>query len=172
MSLFAIILPALLFLLCVFIHAALWRVRFPANRTAALFIIFVLLPFIAGALYALLASRGILWPPGLEKGEWLAAGLLQLAFASAYILTYPAFEALSPSLVIVLLAGDSGGVAVKDLSGFFSGEALFAPRIKDLLDSRLARERGGVLFITAKGRLLAVFFVFMRSFLGLPKGGG
>src|SRR3990170_3300105 len=169
MSIFAIILPALLFLLCIFIHAALWRVRFPANRTAALFIIFILLPFIAGALYALLASRGILWPPGLEKGEWLAAGLLQLAFASAYILTYPAFEALSPSLVIVILAFDRGGIAVKDLSGFFSDKALIKPRIKDLLDSKLASERDGALSITAKGRLLAGFFAFMRSFLGLPK---
>lgn len=172
MSLFAIILPSLLFVFCLFIHALIWRLRFPANRALALFIIFVLLPLVAGAACALLASSAVVRLPGLETEEWLAAGLLQLAFAWAYIMTYPAFEALSPSLVIVLLAGDRGGIYVKDLSGFFSDEALFAPRIKDLLDSKLARERDGVLSITAKGRLLAGFFVFMRSFLGLPKGGG
>lgn len=172
MSLFAIILPSLIFVFCIFIHALIWRLRFPANRGAALFIIFVLLPLISGATCALLASSEVVRLPGLAMEEWLAAGLLQLAFASAYIMTYPAFEALSPSLVIVLLAFDRGGVAVKDLSGFFSDEALIKPRIKDLLDSKLARERDGLLSITAKGRLLAGFFVVMRSFLGLPKGGG
>lgn len=172
MSLFAIILPSLLFVFCLFIHALVWRVRFPANRALALLLIFVLLPLVAGCAYALLSFSELLRLPGLEMEEWLAAGLLQLVFAWAYIMTYPAFEALSPSLVIVLLAGDSGGLAVKDLSRFFSDEALFAPRIKDLLDSKLARERDGVLSITAKGRLLAWFFVFMRFFLGLPKGGG
>ena len=172
MSLFAVILPSLLFVFCLFIHALIWRLRFPANRALALFIIFVLLPLVAGAACALLASSAVVRLPGLETEEWLAAGLLQLAFASAYILTYPAFEALSPSLVIVLLAFDRGGIAVKDLSGFFSDKALIKPRIKDLLDSKLASERDGALSITAKGRLLAGFFAFMRSFLGLPKGGG
>lgn len=172
MSLFVIILPTLMFVFCLFMHALIWRLRFPANRALALFIIFVVLPFSAGSACALSASSGVTLLPGLSMEQWLAAGLLQLAFAWAYIMTYPAFEALSPSLVIVLLARDSGGIAVKDLSRFFSDEALFKPRIKDLLDSKLARERGGVLSITAKGKLLAAFFVFMRSFLGLPKGGG
>jgi hypothetical protein len=171
MGIVAIALPALIFLLCLFIHAALWRLRFPADRAAALFCIFVFLPFVLFGLYALLSSSGFLMP-SLEIEEWLAAGLLQLAFASAYIMTYPAFEALSPSLVIVLLAFENGGIAVKDLSGIFSDEALIKPRIKDLLESKLAREDGGVLSVTEKGRLLAAFFVFMRSFLGLPKGGG
>lgn len=172
MSIVAIVLPALIFLLCLLIHAALWRFRFPANRAAALLCVFAALPAASASVYALLVAEGILPSPGLEPQEFFAAGLLQLAFASAYIMTYPAFEALSPSLVIVLLAFDRGGIAVKDLSGVFSDEALFAPRIKDLLDSKLAREHGGVLSITTKGRLLAAFFVFMRSFLGLPKGGG
>lgn len=172
MSILVILIPLLLFVACLFIHALVWRLKLPANRAAALLFIFVLLPAVAGAAYALFASMGFVRLPWLEVDEFLAAGLLQLAFASAYIMTYPAFEALSPSLVIVLLAGDSNGIAVKDLSKFFSDEALFTPRIKDLLDSRLAREQGGVLSITSKGRLLAGFFVFMRSVLGLPKGGG
>lgn len=172
MSIAAIALPALIFLLCLFIHAALWRFRFPANRAAALFCVFAALPAASAAVYALLAAEGVLPLPGLEPEEFFAAGLLQLAFASAYIMTYPAFEALSPSLVIVLLAFDRGGIAVKELACFFSDETLMKPRIKDLLDSGLAREQDGALSITAKGRLLAAFFVFMRSFLGLPKGGG
>lgn len=172
MSLFTIALPALTFILCLFIHAALWRLRFPPNRAVCLSAIFVLFPAAAAGAGALLASKGLFWLPSLEKGEWLAAALLQLAFASAYILSYPAFEALSPSLVIVLLAGDSGGVAIKDLPGFFNDATLIEPRVKDLLDSGLATERDGVLSITSKGRLLACSFALMRSFLGLPKGGG
>jgi hypothetical protein len=172
MSLFAIALPALTFILCLFIHAALWRLRFPPNRAVCLLAIFVLFPAAAAGAWALLASKGLFWLPSLEKGEWLAAALLQLAFASAYILSYPAFEALSPSLVIVLLAGGSGGVAMKDLPRFFDDGTLFEPRVRDLLASRLATDRDGVLSITPKGRLLARTFALMRFFLGLPKGGG
>ena len=172
MNLLAIVLPTLTFILCLFIHAALWRLKFPAKRASALFFIFVILPLAAGAACALLIASGFLASPGLEPAEWFAAALLQAAFASAYILTYPAFEALSPSLVIVLLIGDSGGVSRKELAGRFSDETLFAPRIKDLLDSGLAKQSDGVLSITAGGRLLAGFFAFMRSFLGLPRGGG
>lgn len=169
MSLAVIALPALIFLLCLFIHAALWRLKLPKSRPAALFFIFVIFPFLAGTLWA---ATGFLPDPGFSMGEWLAASLLQLAFASAYILTYPAFEALSPSLVIVLLAGERGGIDRIELSGFFSDEALFEPRLKDLLDSGLARSENGILTATFKGRLLAGFFIFMRAFLGLPKGGG
>lgn len=172
MSFNVIAIPALAFLLCLVIHAAVWRIRYPKNRPAALFLIFMALPLTTGAAWGLLSSEDILPGPGFGIEEWLAAALLELAFASAYILTYPAFEALSPSLAIVLLVGSSGGMKKRELEGFFSDEVLLEPRVKDLLDSNLAGMRQGSLFITAKGRLLAGFFVFMRAFLGLRKGGG
>lgn len=172
MSPAVIVLPALLFILCLFIHASLWRIQMPGNRPAALIAIFLILPLLSGAAYQAASSASVLPCAPLTEGELVAAALLQLAFGSAYILTYPAFEALSPSLVIVLLAGARGEITRGELSGRFSDEALFEPRVKDLLDSGLAAEKGGVLAATAKGRVLAFFFIFMRAFLGLPKGGG
>ncbi len=167
MSPLPILLSGLTFILCLFIHAALWRLRPPARRPLALLCVFVLLaPFIWG----LLLSLPLFHVPG--KGELLAAGLLQLSFASAYILSYPAFEALSPSLVIVLLAGDRGGVALEELPGFFSDDCLLGPRIRELVEAGMVLERDGSLSITRKGKLLAACFVLMRSLLGLPKGGG
>lgn len=171
MSPAVIVLPALLFILCLFIHAALWRIRIPKSRPLALFVIFVILPLAAsGAWQRLCAAASPLW--SLTNSELLAAFLLQAAFASAYILTYPAFEALSPSLVIVLLAGSKGGISKGELAGYFSDEALFEPRMRDLVESGLARKKDGVLAATFKGKLLAHFFILMRAFLGLPKGGG
>lgn len=132
-----------------------------------LFCVFVLLaPFIWG----LLLSLDFLPAPG--KGELLAAGLLQLSFASAYILSYPAFEALSPTLAIVLMAGDRGEVALEELPELFGDDCLLEPRISELVEAGLVAGRGGVLSITPKGRLVAACFVLIRSFLGLPKGGG
>lgn len=171
MSCKVIAIPALAFFFCLLVHAVLWRVKYPKNRPVALISIFVLLPFAAGAAWALLSSYGILPGPGFGTEEWLAAALLQLAFASAYIMTYPAFEALSPSLAIVLLVGSSNGMKKEELR-FFSDRELLEPRIKDLLDSGLVEAHGNALAITAKGRLLAGFFVFMRAFLGLGKGRG
>lgn len=172
MSVFTIVIPALVFVLCLLIHAALWRARFPKNRPAALFVIFVMLPLLAAGACAFFLMAGFLPDTVLSGGELFAAAMLQLAFAFAYILTYPAFEALSPSLVIILLVGSRGSISKDELSGLFSDEAIFEPRIKDLLDSGLARSAGGVLRVTGKGRVLAVFFTLMRSFIGLSKGGG
>lgn len=167
MSPLPIILSGLTFIMCLFIHAALWRLRPPARRPLALLCVFVLAPpFIWGLLFALQLFN----VPG--KGELLAAGLLQLSFASAYILSYPAFEALSPSLVLVLLAGDRGEVALEELPDFFGDDCLLSPRIRELVEAGMVLESGGALSITRKGRLLAACFVLMRSILGLPKGGG
>lgn len=167
MSLLSVYLPGLTFILCLFIHAALWRLKPSARRPLALICVFVLpTPFI----WLFLLALPVFPVPG--GGELLAAGLLQLSLASAYILSYPAFEALSPSLVMVLLAGDRGHLGLDELPQFFRDDCLLKPRIRELVETGMVIESDGVLSITRKGRLLAACFVFMRSLLGLPKGGG
>lgn len=174
MSAYVFISGFLLFLACLSIHIILWHIRYPRNRAGALFFIFFFLPVLAAALFFILVKHGNLtYTQSFKPVEWLAVFLLHFALSSAYIMTYPAVEALSPSLVLVLLIGESsGGLTHKDLSGVFADDILLNPRITDLHDMNLIRESGGGLYLTFKGRLLIHFFVLYRSFIGLPAGRG
>ncbi len=174
MSAYVFLSGLLLFLACLCVHIILWHMRYPRNRAGALFIIFFFIPVLAAALSFILVKQGILtYSLSFKSAEWLAAFLLHFALSSAYIMTYPAVEAVSPSLVLVLLIGESGGgLTHKDLAGVFADDILLNPRINDLRDMNLIGESGGGLCLTLKGRLLIHFFVLYRSFIGLPVGRG
>lgn len=164
----------LLFLACLCIHILVWHIKYPQNRAWALTLLFFILPAIAAVLYAALTFFGLLphiLPFTLSGAA--AVFLLHYSLSSAYIMTYPALEAISPSLVLVLLIGRSReGFSKKDLSGFFDNAIILSPRIADLHEMNLISEREGSLYLNRKGRLLIYFFVIYRSFLGLPAGRG
>lgn len=109
-----------------------------------------------------------------SAGEWSAITLLYLALAQAYILSYPAVQASSPSLVILLKVGKSmpAGLTFDDLLCRFDNESVLAPRIQDLLESNLVKKSNGALTLTLNGVILARSFSFFRRLLGLPLGKG
>ncbi|HBG46462.1 MAG TPA: hypothetical protein DDW94_05665 [Deltaproteobacteria bacterium] len=155
-----------LFSLSTAIHLALWRLRLPRNRPLALVTVFIFLPI---ALVAMAA--GVQSAPPAE--HLLAALLLDLALAASYVLTYPAVEALSPSLLIVLKIGSSAdGLPEKDLAEGFGDELLLYPRVRDLIDSGMLKESGGGLTLSPSAKLMIRFFTAYRRFIGLPHGEG
>lgn len=163
------IISGLLFALSISVHVLVWRLNPACRKTASLFAIFILTPMAAhGALYAFGPAAG----PGGAPSVILASYLLNLAVSSAYVLTYPALEALSPSLVIVLLLGGSGVLRRGDLIRVFHEGVLLGPRIEDLKKDGLVSESDGVLALTGKGMALSRFFAFFRAFLGLDRGRG
>jgi len=174
MDLSILLYGVILFIACLTAHVLLWRVTLPRHRELALFSVFLILPLIAFSVYLILVSIG-----GLEGGyvpETLRAGailLLPYALSSAYILSYPAAEAISPTLVIALYLGKAGTwVERRELEALFPEESILDPRINDLLESRLAALHGSTLRITSRGRVLVFFFrVFMR-FIGMRPGRG
>ena len=169
----ALIIPAAAFIFCMAVHVLLWRKCPPKNRGVALVWVLIFLPAAATALFVLSTRLGF-FPDvtGLTGWEWAAALLLLWAFAGAYIATYPAFEAISPSLAMALAISRSNGMTREELLSGFADDDLFEPRVNDLVHSGLARRDRDRLYLTARGRLVAKCFVLLRAFLALEEGRG
>jgi len=164
----------LIFMGCLFVHAALWRVRLPRLRALTLFFIFFIVPLLVWAFYSFFVFTSVL-PPGYAPGFFEGAAILLLHFAlsAAYILSYPAVEAISPTLAIVLFLGDSEDAPRhENLERLFPNESILTPRIMDLIEANLVMRNDETLSLTLKGRVLVNFFILFRSFIGLKEGRG
>ena len=91
----------------------------------------------------------------------------------AYMITYTALEADSPSLVMVMTIGSAGpeGLDKKKFDRLMSDDTLIVPRIEDLVLDKMVYMDGDKYRLTPKGVLMARIFVFYRKLLGAPKGG-
>ncbi|MBI5970585.1 MAG: hypothetical protein HY884_05475 [Deltaproteobacteria bacterium] len=168
-----------MFLLCLCIHVAVWRNRYPKNRPAALLFIFIVLPVIAASMLAALSRFAVFMPFdvgtwGIPLIEFTGAYLLHFSLSAAYIMSYPAVEAVSPSLMLALIIGGSNerGVSIEELISTFDGKFLLEPRIKDLKDAGMVSESKGLLSLTRRGKSFVTPFIVLRRALGLPIGGG
>ncbi|MBF0441916.1 MAG: hypothetical protein HQK54_08440 [Oligoflexales bacterium] len=98
-----------------------------------------------------------------------------LAFSFAYIQTYPAVQAYSPSLRIISLIGSSKNGLSKDeiVKGAFNLGSDCMERFEDLLtENFIMINEGNKLILSKKGALLAAVFFRYRRFLGLSTGEG
>ncbi len=156
-------------------HWIRWRLAPPAD-SARVLVISLLAGIFGGLLLILLLG----WAEPrvadlLPEGALGVAHavLLSLAVAAAYVMTYPAIEVESPTLVIVQAISRRGpeGLARAELFEQLNDSVLVEPRIQDLLDERLAVRDGDRIRPTDRGRLLARVFIGWRTLLGAPKGG-
>ena len=157
------------------LHLIRWRLAPPGATTRALVATFVFGTL--GGLALVLLLAGIV--PGLtallppDPIAVLQALLLALALAAAYVMTYPAIEVESPTLVMIQAIARRGeeGLARTTLFAQLTDEVLVAPRVRDLLSDGLAVERGGRLYLSESGRKLVKLFVLWRRVLGAREGG-
>lgn len=158
-----------LFLFCLSLHVALWRLKRPSSTHRALFLIFFLIPFVLAALSFIIYSLPV---DGLRV--WAGALLLHLSLGAAYIMSYPAVEALSPSLAITLMlkGAGRGGLGREDLLAAFDNEVVLGPRLADLERAGLITSADGSISITRRGRALVMPFIALRRILGLGEGAG
>jgi len=163
-----------IFLVCLLIHVTIWRIRFPKRPAFMLFFVFFFLPLFAWLLYSFFVLIRVMpagYGPSLVYGA--AILLLHFSLSSAYILSYPAVEAISPTLAIALFMGKTGHEArFEELVRLFPDESILTPRIEDLVESRLIRLDNGTLSLTLGGRILVYCFIGFRSFIGLKRGKG
>lgn len=165
------------FLLGLLIQLAWWRAKLPARQTLALL-------FIQGTGTALAALRfnscscsgsltllGVTAPRG--GAETAHFTLYMTALTLAWMITWSAVEADSPSLVIMRRVRGAGqaGIPHETLSRELDGTVLFAPRLKDLLTDRMAVLQNGRYRLTAKGVRMARFIMFWRKLMNMGKGG-
>ena len=151
----------LTFCLAMLIHLAAWRLCLPKKNRAFVLANVFFWTLVLGAMIL----RGI---PG-----YLDYIVLYCCLAAAYIVSYPAIEADSPSLVIVRGIAGAGrsGLDKSEIYKAMSDEILVVARIEDLLADDLIRMDSGKYLLTAKGRFLAGIFVRFRRLLNVPKGG-
>ena len=157
------------------VHLALWKIRLPRRQVKTILII--LFGGLAASLAALAAApAGSLLlgvPRPLGVSEFVQVALFVTALTLAYMITYTAIEADSPSLVMILKikAGGARGVRKEEFDDFLSDELLIKPRVDDLVTDKMAELSGGRYHLTSKGRLMARIFNLSKSVLRLGTGG-
>ncbi|MEW6618875.1 MAG: hypothetical protein AB1422_05950 [bacterium] len=99
---------------------------------------------------------------------------MYISLAFAYIVTYPAIEADSPSLVMIMSIAETEPKGLD--KGLFeqkmNDEILVIPRIKDLINSGLAYKDKTRYRLTPKGILISKIFIKYRRLLRRDKKGG
>ncbi|MBN1542374.1 hypothetical protein JW992_09535 [candidate division KSB1 bacterium] len=167
-----LLVPVALFIAIGFVHLTLWRWRKPQQEIQALFALFVLVPVLLGFALGLATDcgRGALTPI-----DCALALLLYSALAAAYVQTYPALQACSPSLYIAYWLGSQNTpVRETEIVGHFVEQGILQHRLEDLRREGFIRidESTGAVALSTKGRFLARLFVVYRRLIGLEEGKG
>ena len=151
-----------LFGVAVLFHTALWRIKKPANTIKALV-----------AIFCLVLAVGMMIIRQHEFINYIYIAVLFFSLFSVYLLTYPAIEADSPSLVITLqiARAKNSGITAAQIKELLKDNLLVEPRLKDLVDAKMVELNGSVYKINRKGVLFIQPFIAYRKFLKLGKGG-
>lgn len=98
------------------------------------------------------------------------AGVFLLGISAAYVMTFPAIQAESPTLRLMRLLRENGGeMAESDLIRLLGEESILNDRMRDLVSDGLTGEKGQ---LGLAGLQLAKFFRFYRRLAGLKEGNG
>ena len=157
------------------VHLIWWRIQRPRGSGRAVLMLFSVGPLLAGLLLffsSFVAPSMVHWLPG-SWSAWLYALVLSLAFGASYVMTYPAVEVKSPTLLIIEEVRDTkcNGLSLAELNHRLDADVLLRPRVNDLVNEGLIELSQERYCITARGRTLARLFGRWRALLGAGKGG-
>lgn len=164
-----------LFCLSFLVQLIVWKIRIPKRQTKVLLGI-----FFGTLLTGLLALTAVPhFIPGLAVYapkhflEYLHISISFVSLTLAYMITYSAIEADSPSLVMIRAVARAGaeGLDKREFEKTMNNELLIVPRVRDLVTDKMAYMEGGKYRLTPKGVMFARLFVFYRNLLNAPKGG-
>lgn len=112
--------------------------------------------------------------PNMDVTDVAAIALLHVALTCAYIQIYPASQADSPTLKIMMIVekGMPAGLTEAEIRKSFRQEDLFDAKVRDLMESGLVTQSGGQIEITRRGKNFVTPFLFIRRWVGLPFGEG
>jgi hypothetical protein len=154
-------------------HFVLWRLYLPRRQTRALLLIYL------GTLaltVAVLGSGLVSALPGPQPQalpEFVQVALLVVAVTLAYIITYSAVEADSPTLVMIraIAAAGAAGLPAEVFQNQMTDDVLVQPRLDDLVRDGMLTLDDGRYRMTAKGRRFVTLLIRYRNLLGADKGG-
>lgn len=156
------------------LHLVVWKIRLPLRQTKAMLLIFfgtqltIMVFWAANPAFVLL---GVTAPT--QCAEYLHIALFFTSVTLAYMITYSALEADSPSLIMALAVARAGakGFPKTTFDATMTDDILVKPRIEDLLLDQMAYLEGGKYRLTRKGILFARVFILYRNLLKAHKGG-
>jgi hypothetical protein len=168
MSGYVLISGFMLCLSCFILHVILWRLRRPVNDIRILLCIFLFFPA------ALFLALYIVSPPWFPLADACLAFILHFCLASAYIASYPAAQAHSPSLDIILEISRSshGKMSESELVAVWESRNLVSDRIDDLRIGGLIAKQGDIYTLNMFGQFVLAMYRLYRRFLGIPFGQG
>jgi hypothetical protein len=147
---YGIILIALAF----FLHISIWRIRQPTHQKSILICIFSI-TLIAGSSILFYFRQHIsllgIRPPQ-ELYEYFQIFIFFISVSLAYMVTYSALEADSPSLVMIMTIANSGseGLPQKTFEEKINNDTLIIPRLNDALSEKLVYLNGDKYNLTPK----------------------
>ena len=153
------------------IHVIWWRMRIPRATAASLFLVFACANLAGILMWALIAIGGS--ELQVIFGELLALCICDFAIMAAYINTYPAIEAKSPTLHMLEIMSKAGetGLSYPAIEEALGGEKLVLAQIESLVADGFAIREGKKMFLTNHGSFLANVFWFYRRLSGRATGG-
>lgn len=165
-----------IFCLAFILHLIVWKIRLPKRQVKTMLLLFfavlfgsILILWNAPASFTFLnlTAPDNMW-------EYLHICLFFVSLTLAYMITYSALEADSPSLVMVMVinSAEPEGLDKKRFGELMSDETLVMPRIKDVLTDRMVYMEGDRYCLTPKGAFMARMFILWRRLINAPEEGG
>lgn len=169
MSPTAVLLGLRLFCGAFILHVAWWRLKRPKDDVRGLVICLLLIPAITVGVLVLTGAI-----PALSVREAVATILVVIAVGSTYIMYYPAAQAASPSMLVILKIASrrKTGITRDELLQSFDDDQLCRTGIENLVNERFAEERDGKLTVGPRGAALLHVLTSWRGILGLKRGIG
>lgn len=165
----------LAFSLLIVAHLAVWRIRRPAGQYVGLFsVCLVVLVASVGSFYALQSvTIGLAPLVPATAFDYLNFMMLYTALALAYIVTYSAVQADSPTMTILLRIeqAEPSGLTLEEMLDGLGNQVLVMPRLNDLATGKLVSLHRGRYVIGSRGALLAKTHSLYRVLLKMEKGG-
>lgn len=172
MNLLLLIYGFSIFLICLLTHILIWRLKRPLRDALILFVIFIFIPM--AALISLIFLRKVVGFINLSSIEIIMILFFHLSLSAVYIASYPAVQAISPSLdiLLVIISSKSKKMTGEDLLKNYNDTELVAARVNDLTASVLVSQKDDCFELTHIGKIIIVLFILYRKILGLPIGKG
>jgi len=146
------------------VHLIGWRLRRPRHHTAALLLIFLVVP--AAAIGLVLAAG---WSLRIPPTDLPGMALFYLGAVGCYLIVYAGVEETSPSLVVIraLERAGSAGCRREELAALVDDDSFVRPRIAALQrDGLVALEAAGGR-LTPAGRRAARAAVALAAILNI-----
>jgi hypothetical protein len=149
------------------LHVALWRIRLPRRHSAALLMIFGLLPVLAIAVWVVSGASPII--------SWFEVPGIMALYAGAvfcYVIVYSGVEQTSPTVAIVralAIAGESG-CSPEELAPLITEDSLIRPRLDALRLDGMITPAGEGCSLTGRGRSAARMSMMFSPLFNLGDG--